>query len=174
MIRGERVAIRTVRRTDLDALYLLVNDSALKGEHLAPPLRSETAFRKDFDETGLFGSERGCFLVTDLDDRLLGDIAYFKVNYMDGFEIGYQSFDPASRGSGLMTEALRLVVRYLFEHHKINRLQIATGPGNEASKRLALKCGFRLEGTLRGFVLHRGHPADVLIYALLRDEALGR
>jgi RimJ/RimL family protein N-acetyltransferase len=110
--------------------------------------------------------------VTDLEDRLLGDMVYFKVNYMDGFEIGYQLFDPAARNGGLMTEALRLTVRYLFEHHKINRLQIATQTGNEASKRLALKCGFRLEGTLRGFVLHRGHDSDLLIYSLLRSEAL--
>jgi len=173
VIRGERVALRTVRRTDLDALYRFVNDAALQGEHLARPLRSETAFRKEFDESGLFGPERGCFLVTDLDDRLLGNILYFKVNYMDGFEIGYQSFDPAARGSGLMTEALRLAVRYLFEHHRISRLQIVTQPGNEASKRLALKCGFQLEGTLRGFVLHRGQAVDALLYSLLRDEALG-
>jgi RimJ/RimL family protein N-acetyltransferase len=173
MIRGERVALRTVRRTDLDALYLLINDAALKGEYLSPPLRSETAFRKEFDETGFFGPGRGHFLVTDLDDRVLGDMMYFKVNYMDGFEIGYQSFDPALRNTGLMTEALRLTVRYLFERHKINRLQIVTQPGNEASKRLALKCGFQLEGTLRGFVLHRGHPRDALLYSLLRSEALG-
>ena len=173
MIRGERVAIRTVRRTDLDALCLLVNDAALMGEHLSRPLRSETAFRKEFDEYGMFGPERGWFLVTDLDDRLLAYIVYFKVNYMDGFEIGYQSFDVASRRGGLMTEALRLAVRYLFGHHKINRLQLTTHPANEASQRLALRCGFRLEGTLRGFVLHRGHPTDVLIYSLLRDEVLG-
>lgn len=172
MIRGERIALRTVRKSDLDALYLLVNDAALKGEHLSPPLRSETAFRKEFDESGFFGPERGCFLVTDLEDRILGNMMYFKVNYMDGFEIGYQSFDPAARNTGLMTEALRLTVRYLFEHHKINRLQIVTQPGNEASKRLALKCGFQLEGTLRGFVLHRGRSCDVLLYSLLRAEAL--
>lgn len=172
MIRGERVALRTARRTDLDALYLLINDASLKGEHLSPPLRAETAFRKEFDETGFFGAERGHLLVTDLEDHLLGDMVYFKVNYMDGFEIGYQLFDPAARNGGLMTEALSLTVRYLFEHHKINRLQIATQPGNEASKRLALKCGFRLEGTLRGFVLHRGHDSDLLLYSLLRSEAL--
>lgn len=173
MIRGERVCVRMVRRADLDALHAFVNDVALHGEHLTRPLRSESALRKEFDDTGLFGPERGTFLVTDLEDRLLGDIVYFKVNYMDGFEIGYQSFDPSARRGGLMTEAVRLVVRYLFERHTINRLQIVTSPGNEASKRLALKCGFRLEGTLRGFVLHRGHPHDVLVYSLLRGEALG-
>ena len=37
---------------------------------------------------------------------MLGDMVYFKVNYMDGFEIGYHLFDPAARNRGLMTEAL--------------------------------------------------------------------
>ena len=40
-----------------------------------------------------------------------------------------------------------------------------------AMKRLALKCGFRLEATLRGFVLHRGHARGVLLHSLLRGEA---
>ncbi len=74
MIRGERVALRTVRRTDLDALHLLINDASLKGEHLSPPLRAETPFRKEFDETGFFGPDRGRLLVTDLEDRALGDM----------------------------------------------------------------------------------------------------
>ncbi len=171
MIRGERVALRTVRQSDLPALYLLINDRSLQGEHLELPLRSEPSFRKEFDETGFLDRLRGRFLVTDLEDRTLGTIVYFSVNYMDGFEVGYQLFDPASRGQGLMSEALRLAVRYLFSSYKINRLQIATAPDNEASRRLALKCGFRLEGTLRGNVLHHGLNRDSLLYSLLRDEA---
>ena len=81
--------------------------------------------------------------MTDLDDRLVGTIVYFNVNYMDGFEIGYHLFDVAARNRGLMSEALRMAIDYLFAHHKINRLQIVTAPDNEPSKRLALKCGFR-------------------------------
>jgi len=171
MIRGQRVVLRTVRQTDLAALYLLVNDRSLQGEHLALPLRSEPSFRKEFEETGFLGERRGRFLVTDLDDRTLGMVVYFSVNYMDGFEVGYQMFDAGSRNKGLMTEALRLAVRHLFASHKINRLQIATAVDNEASKHLALKCGFRLEGTLRGNVFHHGHNRDSLLYSLLRDDA---
>jgi RimJ/RimL family protein N-acetyltransferase len=171
MIRGQRVALRTVRETDLAAVYLLLNDVALQGEHLALPLRSEPSFRKEFEETGFINAHRGRLLVTDLDDRVLGTIVYFSVNYMDGFEIGYHLFDPAARNTGLMSEALLLAVRYLFSQHKINRLQIATAVDNEASKRLALKCGFRLEGTLRGNVFHHGHNRDSLLYSLLRADA---
>ena len=171
MIRGQRVALRTVRETDLPALYALISDVSLQGEHMALPLRSEPSFRKEFQDTGVLDAQRGRYLVTDLEDRMLGTIVYFSVNYMDGFEIGYHLFDPASRNKGLMAEALRLAVGYLFARHKINRLQIVTDPRNEASKRLALKCGFTLEGTLRGNIFHQGQNCDSLLYSLLRAEA---
>ena len=171
MIRGQGVALRTVRETDLPALYALINDLSLQGQHLALPLRSEPSFRKEFADTGFLDAQRGRYLVSDLADRVLGTIVYFSVNYMDGFEIGYHLFDPASRNKGVMAEALQLAIGYLFSRHKINRLQIVTAPENEASKRLALKCGFKFEGTLRGNVFHAGQNSDSLLYSLLRDEA---
>ena len=45
MIRGERIALRTVRAADLPALYLMISDDSLQGEQLALPLRSEPSFR---------------------------------------------------------------------------------------------------------------------------------
>ena len=48
---------------------------------------------------------------------------------------------------------------------------LATAPENEASKRLALKCGFKFEGTLRGNIFHHGQNSDSLLYSLLRAEA---
>jgi len=173
VIRGERTALRTVREADLPALYAFISDLSLQGEHMALPLRSEPSFRKEFAETGFLDAQRGRFLVTGLDDRVLGTIVYFSVNYMDGFEIGYHLFDPVARNKGVMGEALRLAIGYLFSRHKINRLQIVTAPENEASRRLALKCGFRFEGTLRGNIFHAGSSRDSLLYSLLRAEANG-
>jgi len=171
VIRGQHCTLRTVREGDLPALYLFINDASLQGDYLSLPLRSEPSFRKEFDETGFLGDKRGRLLVTDLDDRIVGTIVYFNVNYMDGFELGYHLFDVAARNRGLMSEALRLAIDYLFGNHKINRLQIVTAPDNEPSQRLARKCGFKLEGTLRGNVFHRGLSRDSLQYSLLRAEA---
>lgn len=170
MIRGQRCILRTVRESDLAELYRLVSDTSLMGEYLALPLRSEPSFRKEFEETGFLGDKRGRFLVTDFEDRMLGIVVYFNVNYMDGFEIGYQLFDPAARNKGLMSEAVRMAVDYLFSHHKINRLQVVIAPVNEPSKRLALKLGFRFEGTLRGNVFHHGANHDSLLYSLIRSD----
>jgi RimJ/RimL family protein N-acetyltransferase len=171
MIRGERITLRTVRAADLAGLYPRISELPLPGEPLALPPRSESSFRKEFDETGFLDARCGRLLVTDLDDRMLGTIVYFSADTPDAFEIGYHLFDTASRGRGLMSEALRLAVRYLFEQHDVNRLQIATAADNEASRRLALRCGFRFEGTLRGNVLRYGHDSNPQLFSLRRGEA---
>ena len=171
MIRGRHCILRTVREADLAQLYTLVSDTSLQGDYMSLPLRSEPSFRKEFAETGFLGAKRGRFLVTDFDDRMLGVVVYFDVNYMDGFEIGYHLFDPAARNRGVMGEAVPMAMDYLFSHHKINRMQVVIAPENEASKRLALKCGFSFEGTLRGNVFHHGRNHDSLLYSLLRADA---
>jgi RimJ/RimL family protein N-acetyltransferase len=70
-----------------------------------------------------------------------------------------------------MTEAVSLLVTYLFLTKKINRLQIVVPPLNAASRRVAEKCGFKLEGVMRGVYFLNGMHQDVEIYALLRNEA---
>ncbi len=43
-------------------------------------------------------------------------------------------------------------------------------PENAASRRIAEKCGFVLEGTARGAFYNDGRNQDVLIYSLLRTD----
>lgn len=170
MIRGEKVILRTVRESDLARFYDAVNDVEAQGEYAVPRLRSEPEFRRQFAETGFFGRDAGTYLVVDAEDRLLGDVVFFSVNYMAGYEMGYCLFDRAQRGRGLMTEALTLAVNNLFDTRPIHRLQICTAPDNEASKRLALRCGFALEARLRGHIFCRGRHEDSLLYARLRSD----
>ena len=170
MIRGKRVVIRAVREGDLSNLFSLHNDVSLRGAEPSLGLISAVEFQKVYREDGFLGKNKGQLVVADHDDRIIGYVSYFTVGLIDGFELAYCLFDVAARGTGVMTEALRLVITHLFDSHKINRLQIATLPSNESSRRLALRCGFRLEGTLRGSYFHRGKNEDVLLFSLLRAE----
>jgi RimJ/RimL family protein N-acetyltransferase len=88
----------------------------------------------------------------------------------DGLEIGYHLFDANSRNKGLMTESLSLLVRFLFAIKKINRLQLTVMVPNIASRRVAEKCGFKLEGIARGALSHKGQNHDVEMYSSLRQE----
>jgi RimJ/RimL family protein N-acetyltransferase len=61
-------------------------------------------------------------------------------------------------------------IAHLFNAKKQNRIQLVIDPENEASRRIAEKCGFQLEGTARGAFFNGGRSQDVLIYSLLRDD----
>jgi RimJ/RimL family protein N-acetyltransferase len=43
-------------------------------------------------------------------------------------------------------------------------------PENGASRRIAEKCGFTLEGTVRGAFFNDGRNQDVVLYSLLRTD----
>lgn len=59
--------------------------------------------------------------------------------------VGYAAFAPAA-GQGYMTEGLGLVIRYAFAQLRLHRLEANIQPGNQASRGLARRLGFRLEG----------------------------
>ena len=63
-------------------------------------------------------------------------------------EVGY--WVRSSRaGQGFVTEAVHGLCGYAFTHLKAVRVELAVDEENVASRRVADRCGFQLEGTLR-------------------------
>ena len=174
MLKGNSITLRPVRDTDLDQLYAYHTDIDNRGDYFPRGIASQPVFRKRFQETGLWSKEEGMLVIVSPTDEILGHIEFFKtVNYLDEFELGYQVYAPEHRRKGIATEAVSLLVRYLFEAKQVNRLRLVIHPDNLASRRLAEKCGFRHEGTARGAWYHKGAHRDVEIYAILHDEVIG-
>lgn len=171
MIRGKLVHLRTVREADLDPLFALLSDLSTRGEHFPIRLPSEAAFRKEFHETGFWSDAFGRLLICAPEGEIVGSIWYFQTApYYDGLEIGYHLFDVASRGKGYTSEALALLADFLFASRKIHRLQLTVTMGNEASRRVARKCGFTSEGTVRGALFLRGENHDLEMFSRLRTD----
>jgi aminoglycoside 6'-N-acetyltransferase len=74
------------------------------------------------------------------------------------------------RGRGIGTEAQRLLVRYLFDHTRVERVQMTTDPENLAQIGAAAKVGFVLEGRVRKAQWRLGQWHDQLLYSITRDE----
>jgi [ribosomal protein S5]-alanine N-acetyltransferase len=171
VLRGEKVTLRPVRDSDLGALYGAHTEIATRGAFFPLGVRSESTFRREFAETGFWQREEGELLITAADAPIAGHIEFFKpVAYWDAFELSYQLYDDRFAGRGWVTEAVQLLVDYLFGAKKQNRIQLVIVPENAASRRIAEKCGFQLEGTARGAFFNGGRSQDVLIYSLLRDD----
>ena len=171
MLEGPNVILRLFTEDDLDEFLKLENTCAEMGEFAPIDLRSPAAFRKHFSETGGWDDKLGRMLITDKSDRLLGHIMFIKEpSFQSGYEVGFIIFRRENRGKGYTTEALRIFSAYLFEVKPIPRLQLSTHADNVAARRVAEKCGYKLEGTLRQMFFTRGAYVDYVLYSLLRDE----
>jgi RimJ/RimL family protein N-acetyltransferase len=171
MIKGTHINLRVVQEKDLPVLFQFLSDIENRGDFYPIELTSEPKFRQNFAQTGFWTEDFGRLLIVDKNDTVLGQIMYFKsVPYFDAFEIAYILFDAQSRGKGVMTEALTLFVRFLFETKKINRLQLTVFVGNTASKKVAEKCGFQSEGIARRAVFHKGKYVDLEWFSILRED----
>lgn len=74
-------------------------------------------------------------------------------------------------GKGMATEAVRIVVNFLFEEVGINRIQAEVIPANEVSKKVLLKNGFLKEGLLRQASVWSGKGiVDLEIYSILKED----
>jgi RimJ/RimL family protein N-acetyltransferase len=86
------------------------------------------------------------------------------------FEIGIEVHDPADRGNGIGRRALALFLDHLFVEERAHRVQLTTDVENPAMRRVAERLGFRLEGTLRGFMPSSDGPRDYLLYAMTKGD----
>jgi RimJ/RimL family protein N-acetyltransferase len=174
MLKGASVILRPVREADLEELYAFHVDIDNRGKFFPRGILSQPLFNKQFHDTGFWEKEEGLLIIENSTGQMIGHIEFFKtVYYLDEFELSYILYRPELRNQGVMTEAVNLMVRYLFENKRMNRIRLVIHTDNAASRRLAEKCGFRHEGTARGAWYNRGRHQDVEIYAILHDEVIG-
>lgn len=121
--------------------------------------------------TYVAGLGEQAFAVTETaSGRVLGSIGIRKND--DGVgEIGYW-IRAEARGKGVMTQALVLLARWALTDEGLARVQLRADVENVASRRVAEKAGFRLEGVMRSarWNARLERRVDWAIYALLPED----
>ncbi|GAB3649010.1 GNAT family N-acetyltransferase [Glycomyces tarimensis] len=87
------------------------------------------------------------YVLADAEDRYCGSVE-LKLGAPGEAEIGYFSA-PWARGRGWMTAAAKRLCRLGFEELSLERIEWRAVVGNEASRRVAEKVGFVIEGVRR-------------------------
>lgn len=172
MIQGKKVNLRTFKEGDLDAYFEVTNDLSNMSNFWPAHLQSEVSLRKEFSENGFWKDDYKLMLITDKAGNLIGELDNFKTSpNIQGSEAGYRIFRKEDMGKGYMTEALQLFSAYLYQTNpKMLRLTLLIRSDNIGSIKVAEKCGYVNEGTLRNAWVDDGRPYSMEIYSLLRDE----
>ncbi|MFG2729700.1 GNAT family N-acetyltransferase [Streptomyces canus] len=84
-------------------------------------------------------------------------------------EIGYWS-TKEQRGNGYVTEAVEAAARWAFSEWSIDRVEWRAEVGNQASRAVAERAGFIIEGVLRSSLVHQGVRRDCWVGALLPSD----
>jgi ribosomal-protein-alanine N-acetyltransferase len=108
-------------------------------------------------------------------DRSSGEIAgYVNISgivlrALRGGYLGYAAFLPYS-GTGHASAGIGLVVEHAFTALGLHRLEANIQPGNEASRRVARKLGFRMEGYSPHYLFIDGAWRDHERWAITAPE----
>lgn len=86
-------------------------------------------------------------------------------------EVGYWCRSSA-QGRGWVVRAVTALTEYAFTHARAVRVELVTDTENAASRRVAERCGFALEGVRRHVLRNpAGELRSLCDYARLRDDA---
>jgi RimJ/RimL family protein N-acetyltransferase len=173
-LAGEVVLLRPWCEADLPAIVLAYGDPVMRRFSWRDDPYTETDARRYFaeqEQARLRGDELNLALAEPHNqDVVLGCVSLYEVRLdQGGAGIGYW-LGPGARGRGAATEAVRLLARWAFTELGLARLELTCGPDNEASQRVADRCGFTREGLLRSHVRFQGARRDSVIYSLLPGE----
>ena len=154
-------------------LYEAHVDIRNRGSFFPLGVQSEPAFRRSYAENGFWSKEEGLLVIVSPEDEIAGHIEFFKpVNYWDAFELSYQLYDDRFAGQGYTTEAVQLLVDYLFDAKKQHRLQLVIVPENGASRANRREVRFHPGRNGAGRVLQRrAQPGRADLLAAARRSA---
>jgi RimJ/RimL family protein N-acetyltransferase len=164
LLEGKNINLRVVEREDLPLWAEWSNNLELLGRFMWFPQQSRTELEKRYDSPT---PDTKWFFIEKKDGTKIGTVSHFlRGNLM---EIGYALL-PSERGKGYCSEAVKIMVDYLFLSKELMRVQAITDVDNFASQRVLEKAGFKKEGVLRKSAFIRGKWRDGCLFSILREE----
>jgi len=168
-----RVVIRTVNATDAAELIAANLASIALHEPWVSPCRDQASFlgylaRCDGERSlGFIARERES-------GRIIGVVNVSEIvrGFFQSAYLGYYGMTGLS-GRGLMTEAVGQVVSHGFNALGLHRLEANIQPGNEPSRALVKRLGFRQEGYSPRYLKISGEWRDHERWAVLADDWRG-
>jgi RimJ/RimL family protein N-acetyltransferase len=172
LLEGKNVNLRVLERDDIDFMVDCFNNIDFWGKY--DPIaeqKSRMERLKQFDNPSNWAilTERRRFVIQKKDGTRIGFISHWIAQPSGMTEIGYHIV-ASERQKGYGTEAVQLIVDYLFLSKNIVRIQAATDVRNKPSQRVLEKAGFKIEGTIRKSAFVRGEWTNAYLYSILREE----
>ena len=172
MLEGRTVNLRVREREDVDFFvehhHNDVNYYGERGPIMEQMSKTEAEKRFENPSPTVTLCEAARFVIVTKEGAKIGSIGHYFIQPSRLMEIGYDII-PSERGKGYGTEAVQIMIDYLFLSKDIVRIQAVTNVDNIPSQRVLEKAGFMREGTLRKVSHARQEWGDAYVYSVLRE-----
>lgn len=172
-LADDEIRLRPFRDDDVPGVALACSDPLTQMYTRVPfPYDEEDAREFVVGAAGrrMIGESMDLAVASRDDDRLLGAIGLIVDRHdADRAEIGYW-VAPHERGRGVAGRALALLATWAVTEGGFARLDLQAALANEASIRVAGRCGFVREATLRSAWYRGAGRSDMALFSLLPSD----
>ena len=173
MFSGEKVRLREYRREDVKTAQRFMNDSEIM-KFLRPnvPYLYKLEDEQKWFERVSSTNDTYTFAIETLNDnRYIGGCGVEKVDWKNSVvTVGIFIGDKDYWGKGYGTDAMKILIRFIFEQMNINKVNLHVYSFNERAMKSYKKCGFVKEGALRQELYKDGKYHDIVVMGLLKEE----
>ena len=170
----ERLKIRLFKLEDVDDIYEYCSDEEVT-RYLPFDTYTEKQQAVDRINYCLEGYKNldkpiVCAIEYKEDGKLMGSIDFVK--WDEGHKVGEVGYVLNKKywNKGIMTEALKTILKFGFENMQLNRIELRCDERNQASAKVMEKNGLTYEGTLRQNKFQKGEFITLKYYSILKEE----
>lgn len=173
MYTGQKVRLREYRKEDIELALKYFNDPEVK-RFLLPGIPYPLTLHEEqkwFEAISAFKDSYDFALETLDKGHFIGGCSISNVQWKNSVAtIGISIGDKEYWGNGYGTDALKVLLSFIFNEMNINKVNLTVYSFNERAIKSYEKCGFKVEGILRQEIFKDGKYYDKVAMGILREE----
>ncbi|AGK99358.1 GNAT family N-acetyltransferase [Clostridium pasteurianum] len=173
MYTGKKVRLKEYRKEDVKLVQSYVNDSEIK-KLLNPGIPYLYTFEDEekwFESLSAKNDQYSFAIETLVDNKYIGGCGINSIDWKNSAAvIGIFIGDKEYWGKGYGTDAMKLLISFIFEQMNLNKIKLQVLSYNERAIKCYEKCGFTKEGVLREEIFRDGKYHDNIVMGFFKIE----
>jgi RimJ/RimL family protein N-acetyltransferase len=135
------------------------------------PFHSLDAYREHLTKAAALTDPLHHTVIDLATGKAVGTLALMRIDAANGvIEVGHVTYSPRLKKTRVATEAMALLLNYVFHDLGYRRFEWKCDSLNEPSRAAALRYGFRFEGIFRQAIVYRGRNRDTAWFSIIDSE----
>lgn len=135
------------------------------------PFESLQAYREHLTKMAASADPMHHAVIDLATGKAIGTLALMRIDTANGvIEVGHVTYSPRLKQTRVATEAMALLLKYVFDDLGYRRFEWKCDSLNQPSRTAALRYGFKFEGIFRQAIVYRGRNRNTAWFSIIDSE----